>query len=196
MVLEDLRHISVAFSLLILVPLTLAYAIRVFFPMPSFVETAEYKRALSERETLQKQRDQAFHDQQVLLKKKSDEFSKQLDNKQLETLEKQLQEKAAALEAVRTVMYKTHDTAVSHHNTMELLIAALIGLLLMILGLIVPVSAIGSGLLFGGTLCVIYGFISHRNLFGEKMLFLILLGAIGLIIALGSLFLGNQNKSK
>jgi|ADurb_H2B_01_Slu_FD_contig_41_2445089_length_838_multi_12_in_0_out_0_2 lipopolysaccharide export LptBFGC system permease protein LptF len=195
MILEALRSIAIAISLSILVPLTIWYGVDVFYPTPIYTESAEIEKLSAELKTIRKERDQILYDQNVILNKKTEEIKKQLNNKQLETLEKLLTEKESALNIIRTQFYQAHVEKVNHHDKLALIFSGLIGIILTIFGLLFPASAIGSGLLFGGAICIALGFIRHWKLFGEKVHFFILLTSVCTIIAVGYFFFLRRRKT-
>lgn len=184
MVLEALRNIAITLSLAFLIPFTLIYGVRVFYPKPQLTYPPEHAQLTSELGVLQKQRNKAFYDRSVILEQKKENLIQEAGNKHLAELEQQVKEKSAQLDSLRKPVDKAYQEAEYRHGKIELIVGCLIGIMLIILGLFFPTGSIGSGLLFGGTACIGYSFLWNYNIFSEKILFLLLLTAVSCIIAI------------
>lgn len=192
MILDTLRDIAIALSLCVLIPLTLMYGIHVFFPEPRMVWTDEYNRLENEVDAIRKERDQMVYDRDMIANKKLEEYKAHLSDEKIKELDARSEAKQKEINAVSAPLRKQHEDAVNAQRRLIMILSASIGFVLILIGLFFPASAIGAGLLFGGTGCMVYTYMSHFRLFSEKMNFFILLAAILLVIVIGYWFFKRQ----
>jgi hypothetical protein len=188
MILDALRDFAISVSLCVLIPLTLMYGISVFLPRPQFVSSEEYQRVETEYSVLREKRDQMVYDRDMVAGKKLEEFKNQQKNQQLEELEKQLKDKDDERDAIKKPLNMQFEEAQKAHARAILFISALLGILFLLSGLFFPVAAIGAGFLFGGTGCIVFGYMHHYHYLSEKVHFFALIIAICLVVSVGYLF--------
>lgn len=180
-IVETIRDLAITIGLAILIPLTLTFGFHAFLTRPEWKGSEELTKA----EKIAGDLRQRVHE---LKEEKKFEEAHALTN--------QIEDAEAAAQKLRQPLDDSYNQAIKKYSWIYLTIAVAVGAALIVTSMIIHITFISAGVLFGGVACVVIGATSNWYRIPSQLQFFILLGAIIALIALSYFFFMRARKNQ
>ena len=189
----SIRDIAISIGIVILIPLALIYGLSIFMkrPIRDYSLDTTYSDLNKKLRILQKEGLEEIQKMKERFERDKNEFEKELETKQqelerkvsaeeIEVVQKQL-EQVKKMDEDKGAQY---EKAMKRYDFNYMVISLIIGIMAFFIGMTL-VESLGSGMTFGGIICIIQGLGDYWRYFDSITQFLILFGSLLLLFFMG-----------
>jgi len=183
-----IRDVAISIGITILFPLIFIYGIKIFMQYPSMRYSSSTYELEQELRTLKKEgvKEEIGRMQKDIesiknrLEKKQKEFERVVTAQEIESAQKKIDEAKENIKKQEELYRKV----VADYEFRYMLIFVIAGLLAIFFGMWI-IEPLGSGLMFGGVFCIVYGLLYYWWRFGNMTKFFVLLSALLMLLMYG-----------